>query len=126
MMTEKYETDTPEPSLWINRQALEKAMNEMRFFDGGTHREHAERMKRFSEMLDELEMEEGTVTFKAEWEKLSPADSRMDETERRMFPDETYRCTRCGAKSYFGVSCARDSYCQSCGARMNNAGRRNR
>ncbi|MBQ7487622.1 MAG: hypothetical protein IJT77_09040 [Clostridia bacterium] len=114
-----------ERELWISLSELERAMNEMRFFDGISGREHEARMERFSALLDDLEMaEEGTITFDAEWEKLSPGDPFMDDTERVMFPDETYRCSRCGSKGYFGITCQKDRFCQHCGARMINAGRR--
>ena len=56
--------------------------------------------------------------------KVKPGDPDMDDTERVMFPDETYRCSRCKGKGYFGASCTRDRYCQRCGAKMTNAGKR--
>ncbi|MBQ8094097.1 MAG: hypothetical protein IJ242_11055 [Clostridia bacterium] len=109
---------------WICREQLESALAETHFFAEEPDREHMDQLERFSALLDELEMETGEIAFEAEWEKLSPSDPEMDDTERTLFADETYRCSRCGTKSYFGVACTRDRYCQSCGARMINSGRR--
>lgn len=109
---------------WINREQLEEALTITRFFAQDPDREHLNDMERMSVLLDELEVEEAYLSFTAEWKKVKPEDPEMDETERVMFPDETYRCSRCGGKGYFGASCTRDRYCQKCGAKMNNSGRR--
>ena len=77
-----------------------------------------------AELLARVPVHQGTLTEEADWEKLPPGDPGMDETERTLFPEETYRCSRCGHHEYFGVKCSGDQYCRHCGARMRNAGRR--
>ena len=118
------ETEAERSRYWINREQLEEALTITRFFAESPDREHLNDMERLSVLLDDLEVEEAYLSFTAEWVKVSPGDPEMDDTERVMFPDETYRCSRCGGKGYFGASCPRDRYCQKCGARMNNSGRR--
>ena len=118
------ETEPRYTRYWINRDQLEEALAVTRFFAEEPDREHLNEMERFSALLDDLDMEEGCISFTAEWEKVRPGDPDMDDTERVMFPDETYRCSRCKGKGYFGASCTRDRYCQKCGARMTNAGRK--
>ena len=122
-MTPK-EMEAERSRYWINREQLEDALIVSRFFAEYPDKEHLDDMERMSSLLDDLEVEEAYLSFMAEWVKVSPGDPEMDDTERVMFPDETYRCSRCGGKGYFGASCTRDRYCQKCGARMNNSGRR--
>ena len=122
-MTPK-EMEAERSRYWINREQLEDALIVSRFFAEYPDKEHLDDMERMSSLLDDLEVEEAYLSFTAEWVKVSPGDPEMDDTERVMFPDETYRCSRCGGKGYFGASCTRDRYCQKCGARMNNSGRR--
>ena len=118
------ERESVKAKYWINREQLEEALVITRFFAEEPDREHLDDMERLSVLLDELEVEEGYLSFMAEWEKVKPDDPDMDDTERVMFPDETYRCSRCKGKGYFGASCTRDRYCQRCGAKMTNAGKR--
>ena len=115
--------ETPEEGYFIEREQMESAFHELLFSVYGLEETH-ELGAQFEALLDELEVEKGRVCFEGTWEKLDPADPRMDETERMLFPDETYLCTNCGGRAYFGAGCTRDRFCQFCGARMLNAGHR--
>lgn len=66
----------------------------------------------------------GVVVPVSHWEAMKEEDPRMDETERALFPGETYYCAACGAHAYLGKNCRLDRFCPHCGARMRNAGRR--
>ena len=111
---EKNEKDT-----WISRAKLEQAvMACSRFL------QHPDVLEDLLEILNTIEVRDGSITFTAEWEKVKLTDPDMDATERMLFPDETYRCSNCRNHTNMGASCTKDAYCQKCGARMLNAGRR--
>lgn len=113
------QTKSKQASSWISRDKLEQAITTSSIL-----MQYPDAVEDLHEILNTIEVTDGEISFRGEWHKLSINDPDMDQTERTMFPDETYKCSHCGAHAYFGATCTRDAYCQKCGAKMLNAGRR--